>query len=130
MARITDARIDGRRLVVTVSGAVNPTNATDLVLAIRKKALDSNALQILVDASGVNGKIDTVERLDLADVLPPNLADLQLAMVLSKDLLPSGTLAEGVAARRGFRVRAFSDVDKARQWLDVIREDDGKESPH
>ena len=127
MASISDMRVESGQLYVTLSGKVDPSNATNLFAAIRKKALDAGVVQILIDASSVEGTVSVMDRLDLAHLLPQRMGDLQLALVLGKDLFPSGLLAESVATRRQVQIRAFTDIGKAKEWLDVSYE---QNAPH
>ena len=90
---------------------------------IRDEADRADLSRVLIDASTVEGQIEIMARLDLADMMSKCTGELQVAFVLKPALFEAGMLAESVAAARGLRARAFTDFRRAKEWIKLSLDD-------
>lgn len=77
--------------------------------------------KVLVDMSGMMGKISTIDRFKLGVAGADTFRGIaQVAIIYRKEEL--NWFAETVGVNRGANVRVFSGPDEALKWLDVEEE--------
>ena len=134
--RAEEVRAEPGVLYVAGSGQFVLADARRKFLRILDAVDQNNATKVLFDGRGVKGNPETIERFwygeFAAEAVTRYLIDgavrraPQFAYVLHEPVLDPKRLGETVSVNRGMWVKAFDNLEDAREWLRLPRDDAGK----
>ena len=127
-----DIRAESRLLRVTGSGQFELADARRKFLRVLDAVDQYTATQVLFDGRAVKGNPETIERFwygeFAAEAVSRYMIDgairraPQFAYVLHEPVLDPKRFGETVAVNRGMWVKAFDNLDDAREWLRLPRD--------
>ena len=113
---ITNIQVSDNIIEIMCSGSVSGQGLIDLIdkvrLILEKKQEIEN---ILVDLTGIDGKLDFMEHFKIGEGVAKKLKDYKLAVVTKPIVV--NKVAENVATKEGARMLMTYDRQKAVSWL-------------
>ena len=107
-------------LVVTLVGDLSQQDALRVQQEASKRQKEHGIRGILVDARLARSRMSTIDRFELLSSFQERFSSTtKHAVVYSPGNhdLSEVTFAENVAFNRGVRLKMFTDIDEARDWL-------------
>jgi type II secretory pathway component PulJ len=128
-----EVRAEREVLYVAGSGQFALADARQKFLRILDAVDQNNATKILFDGRAVKGNPETIERFWYGEFTAEAVNRYmiegavrrapQFAYVLHEPVLDPRRLGETVAVNRGMWVKAFDNLEDAREWLQLPRDD-------
>jgi hypothetical protein len=114
-------RAEGDTLFVKASGFdENLDDVKNFSMAVIEATRKNGAQRVLSDEREVEYRIGTFDTYDLGKFLSENVpSPLRIATVCNPSFISDATFFEDVVVNRGATLRIFTDVDKAKEWLNV-----------
>ena len=113
--------IEGDILIATAAGTRDTRTVAAVAHEVAALCRQKDIPKLLLDASGLEGTLKTLDAFSLVVKHFPDLrrlAELEKAAVLDKELTEEQhRFLENVAVNRGYNFRVFDDRDKALEWL-------------
>lgn len=104
-------------LVLKLSGARTLYDVDDINELLVKELQKSNSKKAVIDYTGVKGKRSIVESVQKAESFPVEFRQYKIALIDSKENREAAVAEESVFSNRGFRLKAFTDLQEAIKWL-------------
>ena len=134
--RPEEVRAEPGVLYVAGSGQFVLADARRKFLRVLDAVDQNNATKVLFDGRAIRGKPETIERFWYGEFAAEAVSRFmiegavrrapQFAYVLHEPVLDPKRLGETVAVNRGMWVKAFDNLEDAREWLRLPRDDAGK----
>lgn len=115
-------------LYVKITGNFSLEEAQDHFIEMLQAIAQHKVKKVLVDGREVSGEPETMERFFYGEFAAESVAKFakhgvslatQFAYVLQEPVLDPDRFGETVAVNRGVRIKAFDELDDARQWLQI-----------
>lgn len=113
--------VTGNFLKVSISGE-GGKNIRNISTDIRELIAKYKVNKILVDTSQSRGQIGIFESIEHIENYPPDMRELQSAVIGKPEDKQHNSFFENAAVNRGFRIFFFYNEDDALKWLDVESE--------
>ena len=111
----------GDVLWVTATGARSLQTVLAMAKDILAACVENKVKKVLTDVRALEGRLGVLDGYEIVKKHFPKMKDpsviSQIAIVDLKEFSGSFKFFEDVAVNRGFRVRIFSDIEEAIDWL-------------
>ena len=109
---------DGK-LQVEFPASIKPGDMFRMFEEVRLLAEKKQAAKILIDTRAFKGRLNVMQRLQVAVALVARLGSYQVAGVMSETTIDPQRLGETMAVNRGAHTKAFTSMTEAQAWLDA-----------
>jgi hypothetical protein len=108
-------------LEIIVSGNITAKIIKEInIETIKKECLKRGHKKILINAEGLTGNLNTIERIDIAKKFENSFlgSNIKIAVLSNEHLeYPNEPVLETAALNRGLNIKVFINLKNAKEWL-------------
>jgi hypothetical protein len=98
-------------------GTFTPAAAMQVVDAMIAQCLEADCTRVLLDCRSMGGRIEVVDRFEVAEYGATRLRSVRVAVLGRADQILPDRFFEKVAVNRGLKLKVFTDSEAAEDWL-------------
>jgi hypothetical protein len=111
--------VTGNFMKVSLTGIGGSKNLKNISADVRELINTHKVNKLLVNGSQTEGKLGIFESIEHIESYPPEMRELQCAIIGKEDDRAQNTFFENAAVNRGFRIYFFYDEHEALKWLNI-----------